>query len=196
MVKKVRGLAISTGVTVAFLIGLALVAKKTNVGDFFQSSLRGFGSNVGEALTNPFQGLLEGLTSGGSGLGESAVNLSEGFQKSVSSTLGGGFNVFSEFGNEVTNTDGNAITELFNKVASTLNTQERNLSSLNEALTGTTDNQSVLDRILQVSNPIPSSPSTGFYYVTFANGKRRGPLALSQATIDFYRNSGATVTPA
>jgi len=98
MVKSVRSAGISIGVTLGFLALLAIAAKKTNIGSFLQESLKGFGVNVGKGITAPFQGIVEGVTSGGQGLGEAAASLSEGFQKSVSATLGGGANVFSEFG--------------------------------------------------------------------------------------------------
>lgn len=96
MVKRVRGAAVGIGVTIGFLALLAIAAKKTNVGDFLQSSLRGFGQNVGEGITAPFTGIVEGVTLGASNLGESAASLSEGFQRSVSKTLGFGDKVFSE----------------------------------------------------------------------------------------------------
>jgi len=88
----------TVAIVAGLIIGAALLSKKFDVGNTITDSLRGFGSGVGQSITAPFQGIVEGLTAGGEGLGNSALDLSEGLQKSISSTLGGGFNVFSNFG--------------------------------------------------------------------------------------------------
>jgi len=92
--KNVAKIAIAGGI----ILGAVYLARRYNVGSSIVSGLRGFGESVGQSVTAPFQGLLSGLTTGGQGLGEQAQALSEGFQRSVSSVFGGGFNVFSEFG--------------------------------------------------------------------------------------------------
>jgi len=88
----VRGFVIgkigSVGIIVGLIIGAALISKRFDLGPTVLGALKGFGSNVGQGITAPFQGILEGLTIGGEDLGESAVSLSEGFQSSVLKTLG------------------------------------------------------------------------------------------------------------
>lgn len=96
--KRVRRAAVGVGITVGVLAGLTLLFRYTNAGKYVTDSLRGFGQNVGLGVVAPFTGIVEGVTVGAGALGEAAKAASEGFQKSVSETLGGGFNVFSEFG--------------------------------------------------------------------------------------------------
>ncbi len=176
MVKKIRGIAISTGVTIGFLVLLAIAAKKTNVGNFLQESLKGFGLNVGQGITAPFTGILDGLTIGGEGLGKSAVSLSEGFQKSVSSTLGGGENVFSDFGSQTT-----SLESITKGLLSSLGQTESNIKAATE---GTDSFQSFIDKISLAANPIESSPTVGIYTLFGST------LPLSQAAVDYYKRIG------
>lgn len=102
-----RGFVTNKIITVGIIVGgiavAAYVLRKTDAGGSIIKSLEGFGNNAAQAFIAPFTGFVKGTTEASSGLGTAAVSLSEGFQKSVSATLGGGSNVFSEFG-KVTNT--------------------------------------------------------------------------------------------
>lgn len=84
------------GITIGVLLLAVFVAKRFNLGGQIVQGLGGFGQAAGLAITAPFQGLLQGVTAGAGGLGETAASLSEGFQRSVSSTLGFGPLLFSE----------------------------------------------------------------------------------------------------
>lgn len=96
--RKTVGKLGGIGLAVAVVIAAGYIAKRYDLGGQVVSAVRGAGLTGGQALISPIAGLVEGITKGASDLGEQSRLASEGFQKSVSSVLGGGFNVFSEFG--------------------------------------------------------------------------------------------------
>lgn len=189
MVKKVRGIAISAGTTIAFLALLAFAAQRTNIGDTLQQALRGFGSNVGRGITAPFTGLVEGVNIGGQDLFGSAVEASEAFQRGLT-----GGSLFSEIlGGDSAQSDPKAsIEDLASRLKESFNPQEAPQLARIAQQTGNFDD--FITRIGNIVNPEPSSPTVGLYQITFKNGKKSGVLPLSQAAIDVQRNLGNTVT--
>lgn len=107
MVSKAgRGLAIRLLITGGIIAGAVILADRANLGTRIKSGAFQLGQAGGQAITFPIAGLAQGTNEGLAGLiqtssllGKTAKELSEGLQKSISATLGGGFNVFSEFGN-------------------------------------------------------------------------------------------------
>lgn len=183
----------TVGIVVGLIIGAALISKKFDLGNTTIGALSGFGQSVGAGILAPIQGLLDGITLGGEGLGLSAVSLSEGFQKSVSNTLGGGENVFSEFGNDdiiapsVSNVlfqaqpaQGNSLDSILQGLKSSFNPS--NARQISELLV----NNKKLDisNISNLVNPVASSPTVGIFTLFGST------LPLSQSAIDYYREAG------
>ena len=73
MVKKVRNIAIGTGLTIALLAGAIILARKTNAGSTIVEGLQGFGRATGQAITAPFTGLVTGVSEGAGELGTTAL---------------------------------------------------------------------------------------------------------------------------
>lgn len=70
--KRIRRTAIGVGTTAVILGGLIVLSRRTDAGGFLTEGLRGFGNTVGQALTQPFVGLIQGVTEGGRDIAESA----------------------------------------------------------------------------------------------------------------------------
>ncbi len=177
--KFIRNKAISTGATIGIIIGLAYLAKRFNVGETLVGSLRGAGETAGESISKPFAGLFGGLASGVSDIQDQLARL---FPPSTNDAGNTAINAGSE--------EAQSVIDLGQSVLKTLNLSKENID---KATVGTTSFQSFLDRISFASNPEPSSPSTGFFYVVYSNGTRVGPLALSESAIEYYRSVGASV---
>ena len=186
----------TVGIVVGLIIGAALISKKFDLGNTTIGALSGFGQSVGAGILAPIQGLLDGITLGGEGLGLSAVSLSEGFQKSVSNTLGGGENVFSEFGNDdiiapsVSNvlfqaqpTQGNSLDSILQGLKSSfsgISSQSRQLSEF----TNSQSNELNISNLSNLVNPVASSPTVGIFTLFGST------VPLSQSAINFYREAG------
>lgn len=126
----VTGRMITVGVVVALISAGAYVFRKYNLGANLVNSLKGVGTYSAKAITEPFTSFVSTLTQGASDLGEQAKILSEGFQKSVSQTLGGGWNVFTDFGKSITDplppAAGEMSTDYAKKLADTQKTNATN----------------------------------------------------------------------
>ena len=187
MVKRVRGLVFSTGVTIGLLALAAIAAQRTNVGQTIQEALRGFGLNVGRGITAPFTGLVEGVNIGGQELFGSAIEAGEAAQKGLFGGL-----LSDIFDGSAQTSDKPSIDSLAEKLTQSFNVSERPQLAQIAQTSGSFD--SFIERIGQIVNPEPSSPTVGLYQITFKDGTKSGILPLSQASIDFHRNAGNTVT--
>ena len=116
MVKFVRGKIKSVGITVGVILLAVFIAQRFNLGGRIIESFKGVGGTVGESITGIFQGLLDGLIKGGQGLGESAVDLSEGFQQSVCETTGLCKKVFFEPDSQGTFVEGGSVKEFLTRI--------------------------------------------------------------------------------
>lgn len=186
----VAGKVFDVAIVVALLFGASLVAKRLNLGPTILENLRGFGSNVGAGITAPLQGLLEGLGLGGAGLGGAAVELSEGFQRAVTGTLFGEERVF--FDDDAQTEPKASIESLAERLAASFApVAAPQVTAIAEQFPTA---ESFIERIGQIVNPEPGFETEGLFVITFKDGTKSGVLPLSQASIDFHRNVGNTVT--
>lgn len=81
--KFIRNKAIGIGVTAGVIMFVAYALKKSNAGDSIMKSLSGLGQNVGEGITKPFTGILEGLSIGGDQLNKQAAKTGADFQEAI-----------------------------------------------------------------------------------------------------------------
>jgi len=179
MVKKVRSIAFSGALTIGVVLGAIYLSKRFNVGGTLVEGFRGLGETTGEAISKPFAGIVGGVASGVADLQDQVARLFGQQSKDAGDTS---INTGSQ--------EAQSVIDLGQSVLATLNLSKENID---KATVGTSSYQDFLNRISFASNPEPSSPSTGFFYVTFSNGERRGPLALSESAINVYRSIGASV---